>query len=80
MGMGQEFMDDLVLQAARREEHMSQLASNKCWETADKRVLKIADMEEGHLRSTIKWLTHNTNYYFANTFISLMEKELETRI
>lgn len=80
MGMGQEFMDDLVLQAARREEHMSQLASNLCWETADKRVLKIADMEEGHLRSTIKWLTRNTNYYFANTFISLMEKELETRI
>jgi hypothetical protein len=80
MGMGQEMMDDLIIQDALLEQHMSELVSSKCWETADKRVLKIANMEDGHLKSTIKWLYRNDHYYFADSFISLMETELRSRI
>ncbi len=80
MGMGQEIIDELMIQDAFLEQHMSELVSSKCWETADKRVLKIADMDDGHLRNTIKWLHKNHHYYFADSFISLMQSELGSRI
>jgi len=80
MGMGQEKMDELMIQDALLEQHMSELVSSKCWETADKRVLKIADMESAHLKSTVAWLHRNDHYYFSDSFISLMEEELSSRI
>jgi len=79
MGMGQEIMYELMAADALLEQRMSELVSSKCWETADKRVLKIADMSDSHLKNTIKWLQRNDHYYFSYSFVSLMEQELRLR-
>ena len=80
MGMGQEMMDELMIQDALLEQRMSELVSSKCWETADKRTLKICDMGNEYLVNTIKWLERNDNYYFSDSFISIMKQELASRI
>ena len=79
MSIGREIMDELMIQSALLEEHMGGLVHNKCWQTADKRILKICDMEEEHLLNTIKWLERNDDYYFADSFISIMKQELESK-
>jgi len=79
MGMGQEIMDALEIKEGLLEERRADLVDSKCWETADKRVLKIEDMDDSHLRNTINWLRRNDYYCFADSFISLMEEELGSR-
>lgn len=80
MGMGQEIMDDLMLQEHLHEIHMEDLANSECWETADKRTIRIVDMETSHLQNTIRWLGKNDLYPYSDSFIKLMQEELKKRI
>lgn len=79
MGIGQEIMDELIIQDALLEERLRELVNNKCWETADNHVLKISDMKDDHLINSIRWLERNPRYYFSDSFITLMKQELERR-
>lgn len=79
MSMGQEFIDDMLIRGAVEEENARDLLLSKCWKTADGRVLKVTDMDNAHIKNTVKWLERNEEFYFSDLFINLLTKELSNR-
>ena len=79
MGMGLDLMEMWLLQCDILEDRAEELIDSKSWQTAGQRIIKISNMEESHLRNTINWLNRNKEYPFSETFISLMQEELENR-
>ena len=82
MGMGEELYDDWLCENAGRESMVDQ----ELWQTNDGRILKIRDMDTGHITNTVRMLKRKSEALdemtFGNlreTYIDLFEVEMERR-
>ena len=69
---------DAWLDAHFREEHFNKLFEENKWETRDKQVLKIVDMETSHILNCMKMITRSGDTWRSEWY-PLLKSEYKRR-
>jgi hypothetical protein len=79
MSLGTEWIDEQLIDCAMRESRVDRCCREGIWLTADRREIRIVDMDFGHLANTIVWLRNHPHYFNAEQYLEAMRAELKKR-
>ena len=85
MSYGREYLDDNAYEIEQSQRRWESLcikaeieASRGIWRTKDGRILKVEEMETGHIENCIRMLERN-NVPFRDPYVRMFTEELQKR-
>ena len=79
MSMGDHYFDFYFLQDSKNEDVIKAMLDQKLWQTANGEVIKICELETGHIENILGWL-RKRDYYFCDEYIEIFTEEFNSRV